>query len=129
MILFILRLPYLFLLSVDECVKCVCQRERCWTEIVVLTSLSAPARMLDVATLLAPPYRRTATHGGTHTPTTHTRIYTLQNIKIRMAGYYFICTHSLKFTFTFSVCRHGSWECTNEGCPGKCEFVTFFKLN
>lgn len=127
MIMFISPLWYLFLLSVDECVKCVCQRERCWTEIVVLTSLSAPARVLDVATLLVPHYRRTATHGGTHTPI-HTHI-TKQCIQIRVAGYYFICTHSLKLTFTFSVCHHGSWECTNEGCPGKCEFVTFLKLN
>jgi len=44
-------------------------------EIVVLTSLSARARMLDVASLLVPPYHRTVTHGGTHTPS-HTYTYT-----------------------------------------------------
>ncbi len=75
-----------FLLS-DECVKCVCQRVRCWMEIAVLTSLSAPARMLGADTLLLPPYHRTATHGGTracahahaHTharPHTHTHTHT-----------------------------------------------------
>ncbi|KAI2653383.1 von Willebrand factor [Labeo rohita] len=41
----------------EECV------DGCWMEIAVLTSLSAPAHMLDAATLLLPPYRRTATHG------------------------------------------------------------------
>ena len=28
-------------------------------------------------------------------------------------------THSDLVRYFHSVCRHGSWECTNEGCPGE----------
>lgn len=30
------------------------------------------------------------------------------------------CFHFVsKYSLSCSVCRHGSWECTNEGCPGE----------
>lgn len=37
----------------------------------------------------------------------------LENVQI-------LFSHLIIFVFVFcSVCRHGSWECTNEGCPGE----------
>lgn len=58
--------------SCDRCVylisvllTCMCLRQlaRCWMEIAVLMSLSAPARTQVDATLLLPPSHKTATHG------------------------------------------------------------------
>lgn len=83
--------------------------------IAVWRYLSARVCTWDGISLQDPQSHRTATHGEM-VLCTHWHIQHMQHIQCLM------------FPFSCSVCRHGSWECTNEGCPGTVRTTVLYVL-